>query len=376
MIKVFVTGDNHIGINYNRYPNIREELKEGRLQALDRMVKKADEENCELFVVTGDLFEKVTGITKESVKRVADILSRFDGEVVIIPGNHDFYTDSVDIWKKFNLLKGSNTFLLNEYREYPIDIGENKVVFYPAFCNSKHSDTNRLEWIKTAEINRDVYNIGIAHGAVEGISPDTSNKYFYMRQNELETIPVDVWLIGHTHLQFPDNLSEDKETEGYKIFNAGTHEQEDLGDNTEGVGFIITIDKQSSHTRVLARKYISGKYHFSREMIRMAPENPTALNDKFTELKEKYGPDDIVDIILTGSIKPEEYMDRTSIYKSLEDCVKDLSITDNDLCEEITSEKINDEFAQTSFAAQFLEEFTDDPILLQLAYGLVKDCQE
>ena len=42
--------------------------------------------------------------------------------------------------------------------------------------------------------------------------------------SELEDIPVDVWLIGHTHVPFPRDLTE-VFTASDKIFNAGTHVQ-------------------------------------------------------------------------------------------------------------------------------------------------------
>ena len=378
MIKLFVTGDNHIGINYNSMPHLKQELIESRFETLERMVKKADEVNCDLFLVTGDLFDKVTGITKEFVKRTADILSTFGGDVVIIPGNHDYYTEGVDIWKKFDQVKGSNTILLNKYEEYPITVGDNKVVFYPAFCDSKNSENNKLDWIKSSVMDSNAYNIGMAHGAVEGITPDTKKQYFYMSRSELDAIPVDVWLIGHTHLQYPDNLSEDKDIEGYRIFNAGTHEQEDLGDNTEGVGFIITLDKQSSGTKVLARKFVSGKFRFVRNIIAMTPASSTTLKDEFDALKEKYGSNYIVDVILKGVVKPDEFADRQKIYDDFESAVKYLQVNDDDLCEEITSAKIREEYAETSFAAMFLEKLIeeDDPATLQIAYDLVKDCQE
>ncbi len=61
---------------------------------------------------------------------------------------------------------------------------------------------NNLGWIKEAEIDPSVFNIGIAHGALEGETIDSEGLYFLMSRPELEAIPVDVWLIGHTHVPF------------------------------------------------------------------------------------------------------------------------------------------------------------------------------
>ena len=46
------------------------------------------------------------------------------------------------------------------------------------------------------------------------------------------------------------------------------------------------------------------------------------------------------------------------------------------LSEEITKERIWQEFAQTSFAARFLERLSDDPVKLQMAYELLQTCRE
>ena len=51
-------------------------------------------------------------------------------------------------------------------------------------------------------------------------------------------------------------------------------------------------------------------------------------------------------------------------------------IDDTALCEQITEEKIRAEFAEIGFAAQLLERLLDEPQELQMAYTLLKKCQE
>ncbi len=41
MIKLFVTGDNHIGKRYDRYPEAKEKLISSRLDCIEDMVKEA-----------------------------------------------------------------------------------------------------------------------------------------------------------------------------------------------------------------------------------------------------------------------------------------------------------------------------------------------
>ena len=63
MLKIFQTGDNHIGLKYASHQQA-EVLKSARVNAFERMVDAANRECCALFVITGDLFENTYGISK------------------------------------------------------------------------------------------------------------------------------------------------------------------------------------------------------------------------------------------------------------------------------------------------------------------------
>ena len=97
MVKIFVTGDNHIGKKYDRYPDVKEKLVNSRFEVLNDMVVKAEAEGCGLFVVTGDLFDSINSIRVTDVNRVVDILAAFSGSVIILPGNHDY----IPVLKKY-----------------------------------------------------------------------------------------------------------------------------------------------------------------------------------------------------------------------------------------------------------------------------------
>lgn len=254
MLKVFMTGDNHIGLKYAGHENASV-LASSRTQVFETMVQTANQENCDLFVITGDLFENTYSILKRDVQHLLDILSCFIGIVIALPGNHDYYDEEAKVWKYFRdeMSQKDNIMLLTDYRPYTVPAIRENVVLYPALCTSLHSVSgqNNLGWIKEENIVPDcTYRIGIAHGTVEGETIDNEGQYFPMKRDELENIPVDVWLIGHTHVPFPRNLTEEYIV-GEKIFNAGTHVQTDVSCNTEGQCFILEIDE---HKTVRAKK--------------------------------------------------------------------------------------------------------------------------
>lgn len=370
MIRIFLTGDNHIGLMYagHEKPEI---LQEKRITAFEGMVREANRENCGLFVIAGDLFHRTTGITRKTVGRLMDLLAGFQGTVAVLPGNHDYYDGGVLVWQYFrNLLPSyDNIMLLSEDRPYSLVCGEEDVVLYPAVCRSLHSEPgeNNLTWIKHEPFPADsAFRIGIAHGAVEGETIDREGSYFLMKREELEKIPVDVWLLGHTHVPFPQGLSENAYTACGRIFNAGTHVQTDVSCNTDGECFLIQIDADKT---VRARKYRSGNVRFYRkELTLSAGQFERQLNGALGGLEKE----SVVDVVLSGAVSAEEYEDRHRIVENALAGFLEGSCHDAGLSRLITKAQIGAEFPETSFAAGFLNALLADPKEAQLAYELLK----
>lgn len=373
MLKIFVTGDNHIGLKYASHEQSAL-LASSRITAFEGMVKTANDENCTLFVITGDLFENTYSSTKKDIKNLLDILSDFCGTVVVLPGNHDYYEENVKVWQYFKDIMGEydNVMLLTDYRPYDISVNGEAVVLYPALCTSLHSapGENNLDWIKNTNIeNNGAYHIGIAHGAVEGETIDNEGRYFLMKPSELESIPVDLWLIGHTHVPFPRDLTEEFTSKG-KIFNAGTHVQTDVACNTEGQCFVVEIDENKN---LRAKKNISGNLRFYRRNIKVvAGEMENILIRELADIKDN----SVVDVILTGAVSAEEYEDRITIMEKVLSRFIEGTYNDYALSKLISKELIESEFPETSFSAGLLNALLDEPKEAQLAYELLKSLKE
>ena len=118
MLRIFVTGDNHIGLKYAGHEKSAE-LAGARIDALACMVERANAERCGLLVVTGDLFENTYGISKKDISAVFDMLAGFQGITAILPGNHDYYDKDSVLWQRMReAARGAdNILLLTEYRE-------------------------------------------------------------------------------------------------------------------------------------------------------------------------------------------------------------------------------------------------------------------
>lgn len=373
MLKLFVTGDNHIGLKYASHERAAV-LAESRITAFESMVQAANREDCGLFVITGDLFENTYSISKKDIKSLLDMLSCFRGTVVVLPGNHDYYDKDVKVWQAFKDTMASydNILLLTEHRPYPLNVHDEAVVLYPAHCTSLHSapGENNLGWIKEADISNDgAYHIGIAHGAVEGETIDKEGRYFLMTRQELEAIPVDVWLIGHTHVPFPRDLTEAFAPAG-KIFNAGTHVQTDVSCNTEGQCFVVEIGEDKS---VRAKKVCSGNLRFYRRGIALTAGN---MEEMLLRETADMADNSVVELLLSGAVTAEEYENRRTVIEGALSRFVEGTYDDYALSKRISKELIDAEFPETSFAAGFLTALLDEPKEAQLAYELLESLKE
>lgn len=375
MVKLFQTGDNHFGRKYDNYPAIRDTLIRSRFDSLRNMVHYAEDAGCDFFVITGDLFDNNSRIPKKDVRDVVEILSEFSGRVLVLPGNHDFYTGEEKLWSDFLSIQADhNITLLTEMRPYTFDTAEETVIFYPAPCQSKHADQNNLAWIKALSFDAPAaFHIGVAHGAIEKLTPDMKNQYFLMTEAELNAIPVDAWLIGHTHIPYP-LLPTDREETGYKIFNAGTHEQTDVSNHTPGYGFLLTLDRENGRSVVRSRAVATGQVFYPCLTITAGTDRP--LEDAIAEAVAGLEDRSVVRLILSGSIPGGDYARRHQIYETTLARFLDYEIQDSGLCEEITLDIIRDTFPEISLAAKLLMELMDDPREVRMAYDLLQSCRD
>ncbi|MEC9490036.1 MAG: metallophosphoesterase, partial [Halanaerobiales bacterium] len=70
-LKIMHTGDVHLGMKFNQYPQISSELEESRYQALENVIKAGNQRNVNLLAIAGDLFDKAN-IKSVNIKKTID----------------------------------------------------------------------------------------------------------------------------------------------------------------------------------------------------------------------------------------------------------------------------------------------------------------
>ncbi|WP_353893939.1 metallophosphoesterase [Proteinivorax hydrogeniformans] len=367
-LKIFLTGDNHIGLKFNSYPeHVRSSLVKARVDNLQGLVEKANSKGCDLFAVAGDLFDKVK-ITKRDKEKVAKVLEQFSGTVVVLPGNHDYHDDVVDLWQDFKGYAGENTIVLNTYKPYNLTSNDIDVTLYPAYCSKKHSSNNALKWIKELQnLEPTRWNIGIAHGALEGLSPDIEQKYYNMNEKELDDIGLDLWLLGHTHIPYP----LEQKVSNRRIFNSGTSEPDGLDCNHAGNAWIITI---SESKEISADRVKTGIYRFYDIDYKL--ESEESLSKLIEDLDMEKPDKKIIRLTLNGRVKRETLDQIQLCLKNLREKFGYLEVRAENLKLQITKEDIEQQYTKGSFPYQVLNQLLEtDNDALQLAYELMEGCQ-
>lgn len=363
-LKIFHTGDIHLGMKFNGYGDlVKESLVEARFEVLERMIEQANDLNADLFVIAGDLFNS-NKVIKRDINRTVSILNKFNrGAVLVLPGNHDYDNGKVDLWQEFSKLPSEKIVLLNETRYYYLDDYGIDAVIYPAPCHNKHSKINSLGWVKEQGLAQTgTYHIGVGHGAIEGLSADLEGNYYPMSMNELNDIPTDLWLLGHTHVCYPTQ----EKISNHKIFNPGTPEPDGLDFNDRGCAWFIEIEDG----KVDAERIETGKYRFlDKRFLVNSDEDLQEIKDWTLEGEAMKK---IVRLTLEGNLSEEAYENLNEYYKELESGLFHLIIRDSNLKVRINEEIIEREFTRGSFPYEFLNGLIHDEDALQIAYDLLR----
>ena len=367
-LKIFHTADIHLGMKFAGYPEVQSELSEARFVALDTLVKKANEERCDLFVVAGDLFDRIT-VAKRDILRAAQILNQFEGKLVLVlPGNHDYLSPGTgEPWATFKENAGDRVLLLEGKRVYPLEHFNLDANIYPAPCDAKHSGDNYVGWIKDEPKDAGVtFHIGVAHGSLEGLSPDFNRQFYPMTRQELLESGLDLWLMGHTHLPFPE-----KPGLRDRIFYSATPEPDGFDCDHQGHAWIIEMDEDKKLSPTLMTTGTYRFFHDERELKsagdldRMEADYGVPGNDKL-----------LLKLKLKGRLPREEYDRLPEVREGLNRNLFYLQWDSGDLTEEITPAMINREFTEGSFPHRLLTTLARDERdaeALQAAYRLLQE---
>jgi len=372
-LRILATADLHLGMRFGGYPQLQESLVEARFSSLERLVAQGNERGCGLLIVAGDLFHRLS-LPQREIQRAADALNEFHGEAVaVLPGNHDYYAgDTGSLWKSFRGRADGHVLLLTEPRVYELAGYELPVRLYPGPCTSKHSGENAVGWLTgvkaaegglkrgEAEAAGQLVHIGVAHGSLEGVSPDAQGEYYPMRRAELESYGLDLWVLGHTHRPPADADP--------CLFIPGTAEPDGFDCTHEGSALLLQVEGG----RVRPERLGTGTYRFRSETLEVGAEEPEAAFARY--LTPEYERT-LLRLALRGSLDAEALRRARAEADRLKQAIAWLETDEGELRERITAEKVEAEFARGSFSWQLLHRLLEagEAEALEQAYELIRE---
>lgn len=370
-LKIFLTADVHIGLKFSNYPKIQQKLIDARFLALETCISRANEAHCDLFAVAGDLFDHAR-VADKDILRCTKILDGFEGKaVVVLPGNHDFCEGPESkLWHKFRQHSGDRTLLLSDAAVYALTAYDLDAHLYACPCHAKHSGTNATGWINGVKKAKEVaFHVGIAHGSLQGVSPDAAAQYYPMTTDELLGYNLDCWLMGHT-----DRLQHPTPGEFERIFYPGTPEPNSFNCERDGKAWILTIDDQK---RVSAESIAIGTYSFRhKECTVSSPDDLDALvRSNNTELADRL----LLKLTISGSLPRNEHYRIAEAIARLRDQLFYLEEDCSSVRPNITADDIDKEYPEGSFPHRLLSELAKEDetgLALQTAYELLAEVKQ
>lgn len=275
-MKFIHTADWQIGMKAAHVGAAGKAVREARLYTILTIVTLAQENHANFILVAGDTFEN-NSIDRLQVQKVADILSKTQIPVFILPGNHDPLVPG-SVWEHPAWKTCDNVHILIE-RE-PIEI-PGGIILYPCPVLQKYSRKDPTTWIEKSREDR--IRIGIAHGTVEGVHQDEPD--YPIPRHAAERCGLDYLALGHWH----STTTYEDSSGCIRMAYSGTHETTKFGERDSGNILLVDIPGRgippvvkNIHVGTLTWKLVEGNLRAPGELASLRKDIENMENPEKT----------------------------------------------------------------------------------------------
>ncbi|MFI3115935.1 MAG: metallophosphoesterase [Clostridia bacterium] len=185
MLKILQTADFHIGTGFSSFDeNLQKKAENMQFQAITAMIDYANAHEIDAILIAGDIFDSQT-VDYELRTKLFSIFSKFDKNIYIVCGNHDFYFEH-SFWDQTELPENCH---LTKTNTWEVTHEEKFTLFSASF-------TNIYENIDLTEISveADKINIGLVHADILHDS-----QYNAITQKDIKNSYLNYLAVGHNH---------------------------------------------------------------------------------------------------------------------------------------------------------------------------------
>lgn len=289
MVLFIHTADWHIGKKNKQLGEVAKKVRDQRLKTGEEIIEKAEKEEVDFIIISGDLFEDNT-VDRDTVEEVIDILSG-DINTYILPGNHDplkegsvYYYEGWESKENIHIFKDEKPLKHNDH-----------VKLFPCPIKQKKSNSDPTSCIPDS-VEDDCIRIGIAHGTLDiGIS---DNPNFPINKNRAKETNLDYLALGEWHSwnTFEDDI--DVENTVYPSSPEPTKKDD------RDPGNIALVEIQDSEVKIEKEKVSSLKWADWTQEITDS-ESVDDLERKISDLENPEKT--ILSIDVNGVVSPDAY---------------------------------------------------------------------
>ena len=332
------------------------------LEVFKKIIDLAIEENIEVLLIAGDVFDNLT-VNKNTLFFISDQIKRIKNiKVFISPGNHDPYNEksfySMINWpENVYIFKGDMEF--KEVKEL------NLIIWGAGFRNNYENET----LLKSINVENNKINIMLLHGEI--ISANSKNEYNPIYINDIYKSNIDYIALGHRH-KFSGILKEGMTTYAYSGCPQGRGFDEE-GEKGVIIGEVYKGGTNLSFLPVCKRKYITkeiditGTNNYDEVIFKLLSD----LSDE--EIHKNF-----YKIILKGELKEHFNLKESVLIEKLKNKFYYIKIINDTSIEVNLTELSRDYSIKGMFIAKILEKLKDasddDKEILKLALKMGIQC--
>lgn len=362
-VKVLHCADLHFDTPFKELSKeISDTSKNELLEVFKNIIDLAIDENIEVLLIAGDVFDNLT-VNKNTLFFISDQIRRIKNiKVFISPGNHDPYNEksfySMINWpENVYIFKGDMEF--KEVKEL------NLIVWGAGFRKNYENET----LLRGVNVDNDKINIMLLHGEIA--STNSKNEYNPIYINDIYKSNIDYIALGHKH-KFSGILKEGITTYAYSGCPQGRGFDEE-GEKGVIIGEVYKSGTNLEFFPVYKRKYvtkeidITGTNNYDEVVFKVLSD----LSDE--EIYKNF-----YKIILKGELKEHFKLRENLLIEKLKNKFYYIKIINQTSIEVNLEELSRDYSIKGKFISKILEKLKDasddDKEILKLALKIGIQC--
>lgn len=362
-VKVLHCADLHFDTPFKELSKeISDTSKNELLEVFKNIIDLAIDENIEVLLIAGDVFDNLT-VNKNTLFFISDQIRRIKNiKVFISPGNHDPYNEksfySMINWpENVYIFKGDMEF--KEVKEL------NLIVWGAGFRKNYENET----LLRGINVDNDKINIMLLHGEIA--SNNSKNEYNPIYINDIYKSNIDYIALGHKH-KFSGILKEGITTYAYSGCPQGRGFDEE-GEKGVIIGEVYKSGTNLEFFPVYKRKYvtkeidITGTNNYDEVVFKVLSD----LSDE--EIYKNF-----YKIILKGELKEHFKLRENLLIEKLKNKFYYIKIINQTSIEVNLEELSRDYSIKGKFISKILEKLKDasddDKEILKLALKIGIQC--